>query len=154
MAEAEVGDDVYGEDPTVNALEARTAELLGKEAALFVPSGTMANQIAIGLHAGPGDELICDATAHVYRWEGGGIARLWGVTTRTIGSTAASPSRPPRRSARSSPTTRIMSGRAWSAWRTRTTGAAVASSRSPTSRRSPPGRASEGWRCTSTAPGC
>ena len=54
MAEADVGDDVYGEDPTVIALEARTAELLGKEAALFVPSGTMANQIAIGLHAGPG----------------------------------------------------------------------------------------------------
>ena len=53
MAEAEVGDDVYGEDPTVNALEARTAELLGKEAALFVPSGTMANQIAIGLTPGP-----------------------------------------------------------------------------------------------------
>ena len=61
MAEAEVGDDVYGEDPTVNALERRTAELLGKEAALFVPSGTMANQIAIGVHAAPGDELICDA---------------------------------------------------------------------------------------------
>ena len=86
MVEADVGDDVYGEDPTVNALEARTAELMGKEAALFVPSGTMANQIAIGLHAGPGDELICDLTAHVYRWEGGGIARLWGVTSRTVGA--------------------------------------------------------------------
>ncbi len=86
MAEAGVGDDVYGEDPTVDALEARTADLMGKEAALFVPSGTMANQIAIGLHAGPGDELICDSTAHVYRWEGGAIARLWGVTTRTIGA--------------------------------------------------------------------
>jgi threonine aldolase len=85
MAEAGVGDDVYGEDPTVNALEARTADLMGKEAALFVPSGTMANQIAIGLHAGPGDELICDSTAHVYRWEGGAIARHWGVTTRTVG---------------------------------------------------------------------
>ena len=85
MAEADVGDDVYGEDPTVNALEARTAELLGKEAGLFVPSGTMANQIAIGVHAGPGDELICDATAHVYGWEGGGIARHWGATARTLG---------------------------------------------------------------------
>ena len=84
MAEAEVGDDVYGEDPTVKALERRTAELLGKEAALFVPSGTMANQIAVGVHTAPGDELLCDATAHVYVWEGGGIARLWGVTTRTI----------------------------------------------------------------------
>ena len=84
MAEAEVGDDVYGEDPTVIALEGRTAELLGKEAALFVPSGTMANQIAVGLHAGPGDELICDGTAHVYIWEAGGVARHWGVTARTI----------------------------------------------------------------------
>ncbi|MBX6316590.1 MAG: low-specificity L-threonine aldolase [Isosphaeraceae bacterium] len=84
MAEAEVGDDVYGEDPTIKALERRTAELLGKEAALFVPSGTMANQIAVGVHAGPGDELLCDPTAHVYVWEGGGIARLSGVTTRTI----------------------------------------------------------------------
>ncbi|GAC1475729.1 MAG: GntG family PLP-dependent aldolase [Isosphaeraceae bacterium] len=84
MALAEVGDDVYGEDPTVKALEARTARLLGKEAALFVPSGTMANQIAIGLHTQPGDELLCDSRAHVYVWEGGGIARLWGVTARPL----------------------------------------------------------------------
>src|SRR4051794_4255719 len=84
MADAEVGDDVYGEDPTVRGLERRTAELLGKEAALFVPSGTMANQVAVGVHTRPGDELLCDPTAHVYVWEGGGIARLWGVTTRTV----------------------------------------------------------------------
>jgi len=84
MAEAEVGDDVYGEDPSVTRLEERTAALLGKEAALFVPSGTMANQIAIGVHAGPGDELLCAATSHVYVWEGGAIARLWGATARTI----------------------------------------------------------------------
>ncbi|WZO97471.1 low-specificity L-threonine aldolase [Isosphaeraceae bacterium EP7] len=84
MAEAPVGDDVYGEDPTVRELERRTAELLGKEAALFVPSGTMSNQIAIGAHCRPGDELICDSTAHVYVWEGGGIARLHGVSPRTI----------------------------------------------------------------------
>ncbi len=84
MAEAEVGDDVFGEDPTVRRLEERTAELLGKPAALFVPSGTMSNQIAIGLHARPGDELLCDTSAHVYMWEGGGIARLWGVTPRTV----------------------------------------------------------------------
>src|SRR3954469_21222256 len=84
MAEAEVGDDVLGEDPTVQALERRTADLLGKEAALFVPSGTMANQIAVGVHGAPGDELLCDVNAHVYVWEGGGVARLWGVTTRTI----------------------------------------------------------------------
>ena len=84
MAEAEVGDDVMNEDPTVLKLQEKTAELLGKEAALFVPSGTMANQIAVGLHARPGDELICAPNAHVYLWEGGGIARLWGVTPRTI----------------------------------------------------------------------
>jgi threonine aldolase len=84
MAEAEVGDDVFGEDPTVKVLERRTAELLGKEAALFVPSGTMANQIAVGVHTAPGDELLCDPTAHIYVWEAGGIARLWGATTRTV----------------------------------------------------------------------
>ncbi len=84
MTEAPVGDDVYGEDPTVRRLEERTAELLGTEAALFAPSGTMTNQIAIGLHARPGDEVLCDPTAHVYVWEGGGIARLWGATARTL----------------------------------------------------------------------
>ena len=84
MAAAEVGDDVMNEDPTVRRLEERTAELLGKEAALFTPSGTMANQLAIGVHTRPGDELICDSTAHVYLWEGGGIARLWGVTPRPV----------------------------------------------------------------------
>ena len=86
MADAEVGDDVMGEDPTVRKLQEKTAELLGKEAALFVPSGTMSNQIAIGLHARPGDELLCETNAHVYLWEGGAIARLWGVTARTIES--------------------------------------------------------------------
>jgi threonine aldolase len=84
MAEAEVGDDVFGDDPTVQALEARTAELLGKEAAVFVPSGTMANQIAVGVHTRPGDELLCAATSHVYVWEAGGIARLSAVTARTF----------------------------------------------------------------------
>jgi threonine aldolase len=84
IAAAEVGDDVFGEDPTVRRLEERTAELLGKETALFTPSGTQANQIAIGAHTRPGDELVCSSTSHVYVWEGGGIARLWGVTPRTL----------------------------------------------------------------------
>jgi threonine aldolase len=84
IAEAEVGDDVFGDDPTVQALEARTAALLGKEAAVFVPSGTMANQIAVGVHCRPGDELLCASTAHVYVWEAGGIARLSGVMARTF----------------------------------------------------------------------
>lgn len=84
MAEAEVGDDVFGDDPTVKRLECRVAELLNKESAVFVPSGTMANQIGIGVHTQPGDELLCAATSHVYVWEAGGIARLSGVTTRTF----------------------------------------------------------------------
>ena len=84
MAEAEVGDDVFGDDPTVKALEERTAELLGKESAVFVPSGTMANQMAVGVHTRPGDELLCASTAHVYLWEAGGIARHSGVTARTF----------------------------------------------------------------------
>jgi threonine aldolase len=84
MAEAVVGDDVFGDDPTVIALEERTAALLGKEAALFVPSGTMANQIGVGVNTRPGDELLCSSTSHVYVWEAGGIARLWGVTPRTF----------------------------------------------------------------------
>ena len=66
MAQAEVGDDVYGEDPTVNALEAKAAHLLGKEAALFVPSGVMANQLSVRLHTRPGDEVIVEETAHSY----------------------------------------------------------------------------------------
>ncbi len=84
MLAAEVGDDVYGEDPTVNALEAKVAEYLGMEAALFVPSGTMANQIAVRLHCRPGDELLCEATSHVILWEGGGPAALSGVSVHPV----------------------------------------------------------------------
>src|SRR3569623_1023823 len=76
MAEAEVGDDVFGEDPTVNELERLTAELLGKEAALFVPSGTMANQLAVRLHTQAGDEMLMDAGSHVYGKEAGAAAAL------------------------------------------------------------------------------
>ena len=94
------------EDPTVLRLQERTADLLGKEAALFVPSGTMANQIAVGVHARPGDELLCDPTAHVYVWEGGGIARLWGVTPRTIEPAQRAARAWPTSGARSGPTTR------------------------------------------------
>src|SRR5216117_4160645 len=69
MAEAEVGDDVYGEDPTINRLEQRAAETFGREAAIFVPSGTMANQIAIKLHTEPGQEIICEERAHIVDYE-------------------------------------------------------------------------------------
>jgi threonine aldolase len=79
MVEAEVGDDVFGEDPTVNALQEKVANLLGKEAALFVPSGTMANQLSIKSHTQPGDEVIIEATSHPYNFEGGAGAALSGI---------------------------------------------------------------------------
>ncbi len=84
MQAAELGDDVFHEDPTVNDLEARVAELLGKEAALFVPSGTMSNQIGIKVHTQPGDEMLCDVNCHIYNYESGGPAVLSGVTCRTL----------------------------------------------------------------------
>lgn len=84
MAEAEVGDDVYGEDPTVNALEAEAATLLGKAAALFVPSGTMGNQLAVLCHTERGDEVLAHAESHVGYYEAGAPAWLAGVTLRGI----------------------------------------------------------------------
>lgn len=84
MFTAEVGDDVYGEDPTVNKLEAMTAEMFGMEAALFCISGTMTNQIAIKCHTQPGDEVICDHVSHVYIYEGGGIAFNSACSVRAV----------------------------------------------------------------------
>ncbi len=84
MAEAEVGDDVYVEDPTVRAVEERTAELFGHEAALFVPSGTMGNQIGMRLVCEPGQEILCDADAHVVTYEMGAAAAIFGLSTRTV----------------------------------------------------------------------
>jgi threonine aldolase len=84
MAEAPVGDEQLGEDPTVNELQAMVAELLGKEAALFLPSGTMCNAIAIKIHTQPGDEIILDRYAHPYSSEGGGPAALAGVSCALI----------------------------------------------------------------------
>ncbi|KQX64423.1 low specificity L-threonine aldolase [Angustibacter sp. Root456] len=83
MAEAPVGDDVYGEDPTVNSLERRVAGLLGHEAGLFTPSGSLANQLGLRMLVPPGKELLCDVTAHVVRAELGAAAALSGITTRT-----------------------------------------------------------------------
>src|SRR5438477_10477352 len=74
MAAAEVGDDVFGEDPTVNRLQERLAAVLCKEAALYVPSGTMSNQICIRAQTQPGDEMLCDALCHIYNFEAGGPA--------------------------------------------------------------------------------
>jgi threonine aldolase len=84
MLSADVGDDVYGEDETVDKLQRRAAELFGMQAALFCPSGTMTNQIGIRLHTRPGDEVICDELAHVYLFEGGGIAATSGASVRLL----------------------------------------------------------------------
>jgi threonine aldolase len=84
MANSVVGDDVFDEDPTVHALQERVAHLLGKEAALFVPSGSMSNQIGVRVHCDPGDEFICEAGCHIYNYEQGAYAQLSGLATRTV----------------------------------------------------------------------
>ena len=84
MYEAELGDDVYGEDPTLNALEAKAAERLGKEAAVFVASGTMGNLVSVLSHAQRGDEIILGNKAHIFRSEAGGASALGGVSFHTI----------------------------------------------------------------------
>lgn len=84
MLKAKVGDDVFKEDPSVNALESKVASLFGKEAALFFPSGTMANQTAIKLHTQPGEQLICDHYAHIFNYEGGGVSFNSGVSCALI----------------------------------------------------------------------
>ncbi len=84
MAEAEVGDDVFGDDPTVNALQELAADLLAKEAGLFVPSGSMGNQVSLGTLARPGDEVVCEAGAHFLHFEGGAIAAHLGLVARPL----------------------------------------------------------------------
>ncbi len=84
MASAEVGDDVYGEDPTVNRLEARAAEIFNREAAIFVPTGTMGNQIAIRLHTQHGQEIICESRSHILDWEMSMVAAFSGCQPRTV----------------------------------------------------------------------
>ena len=84
MAEAEVGDDVFGDDPTVNSLQEYAADLLGKEAALFVPTGSMGNQVCLGALARPGDEVVCDAGAHFLHYEGGSVSAHLGLMMRPL----------------------------------------------------------------------
>ncbi|MFA9213541.1 MAG: low specificity L-threonine aldolase [Candidatus Methylacidiphilales bacterium] len=84
MVEAQVGDDVFGEDPTVNELQSFAADMFGMEAALYCASGTQTNQIAIKLHTKPGDEVICDKLSHIYLYEGGGIASNSGASVRLL----------------------------------------------------------------------
>jgi threonine aldolase len=84
IAAAEVGDDVFGEDPTVLRLEEKIAGLLGKEKAIYVPSGTMSNQIGVRVHCSPGDEFLCETSCHIYQYEQGAFAQLSGVVARPI----------------------------------------------------------------------
>jgi threonine aldolase len=84
MRKARVGDDVFGEDPSVNELEQMAASMFGMEAAIFCPSGTMTNQIAINCHTRPGDEVICDESSHIYQYEGGGIAFNSGASVKLL----------------------------------------------------------------------
>jgi threonine aldolase len=84
MAEAEVGDDVYGEDPTINRLERRAAEIFRREAAIFVPTGTMGNQIAIKIHTQPGQEIICEERAHIFNWEMATLSSFSGCIVRPV----------------------------------------------------------------------
>jgi threonine aldolase len=84
MADAEVGDDVFGDDPTVNSLQEFAADLLGKEAGLFVPTGSMGNQVSLGVLARPGDEVICEAGAHFLHFEGGSVAANLGLVARPV----------------------------------------------------------------------
>src|SRR5512140_2756251 len=84
MFEAEVGDDVYAEDPTVNRLEQRAAEIFAREAAIFVPSGTMGNQIAIKVHTRPGQEIICEERGHIFNYEMAMLAHFSGCLGRTL----------------------------------------------------------------------
>lgn len=84
MAEAEVGDDVYGEDPTVNRLEERAAEVFGREAAIFVPTGSMGNQIAVKLHTRHGQEVVCESRSHILDWEMAMVAAFSGCVPRTV----------------------------------------------------------------------
>ncbi|MDX1962561.1 MAG: GntG family PLP-dependent aldolase [Pirellulales bacterium] len=84
MSAARVGDDVFDDDPSLHELQARVADILGKEAALFMPSGTMSNQIGLRLHCQPGDEFICDSGCHIYNYEQGAYAQLSGLAIRTL----------------------------------------------------------------------
>jgi threonine aldolase len=86
MAQAEVGDDVYGEDPTVNRLEQRAAAIFGKEAALFVPTGTMGNTIGIKVQTNHGEEVLCEARSHILDWELSMLAWFCGCLARAVGS--------------------------------------------------------------------
>ena len=150
MAAAAVGDDVWGEDPTVIELQDRLAELLGKEAALFVPSGTMSNLVGVRLHCRPGEAMICEAQSHVYYYEQAGYAQVNGLAARPLeGQNGVL--RLEQLEALPDTTIRTSRGPACSAWRIRTIAAAAGSSPTITWKRSAAGRG--GGACARTSTG-
>jgi threonine aldolase len=118
MMAAELGDDVFGDDPTVNRLQERLAALLGKEAALFVSSGTQSNLLALISHCERGDEYLAGQMAHAYRYEGGGAAILGSIQPQPCRSRPTARWRWPTSPAPSSPSTRISPAPGCCAWRT------------------------------------
>ncbi len=126
MMHAEVGDDVFGEDPSINQLEKMAAELFGMEAALYSPSGTMSNQIGIKCHTQPGDEVICERSSHVYIYEGGGIAFNSGSQVRALDGNLGRITAPADRARLSIPMTSTGPGPRWFRWRIPQTGAGAA----------------------------
>jgi hypothetical protein len=150
MAAAEVGDDVFGDDPSVNALQEKIAALLGKEAALFMASGTQSNLVAIMSHCGRGDEYIVGQMAHTYRWEGGGAAALGSVQPQPLEHEADGSLSPAAIEAAIKPDDAHYARAGCSASRTRS---AARRCRSRTSRRRARSRDSAACRPTSTAPG-
>ena len=156
MADAVVGDEQEREDPTVSELERRGAELLGHEEAVFVPTATMANQIALRVLSRPGDELLAHENAHVLISEQGGAAVFSGLMTRGLprtGTDGSGPRPDPRRRSASTTACRSRARRASCPSRTRTTAPADGSGRSPSWRRSPRPAASSISPCTWTARG-
>ena len=154
MAAAEVGDDVFGEDPTVRRLKTRIAEMLGKEAALFVPSGTMGNQLGVRVHCQPGDEFLCEANCHILCYEQGAYAQFFGIAAQPVEGEHGVLQRRATDGPHPARATITACARGWCAWRTRTTAARAACSRTTTSRKSAAGRPRTGWRGISTARGC
>ena len=152
IADAPVGDDVFGEDPTIRRLEAMAAERTGKEAALFVASGTMSNLVAIMAHCGRGDEAIVGSESHILQYEVAGAAGVAGVQLRAVTNDARGASTPPKSKRRSVAKTSTLPRRRSSASRTRTTAGAARRSRRMTSKNWPRSHIVTACGYTSTAP--
>src|SRR5215203_723485 len=154
MAGAPLGDDQFGEDPSVNELQERVAALLGKEAGLFVPTGTMANQLPLKLYCSPGDDVVVGEESHAVWHEAGAAAANAGVQFTTAGAGGLFSADELRAVMKPRGHTCCSHPPRWSRSRTRTTAWAASSGSGRTSSPSPPPRASTERRATSTAPGC